>query len=135
MTDEIYWLTLTAILTGLLSVVYVVNIAVRQWPLKGLRIIENPPQPGTDRYAWEWGHRAYGAHMNAIENLLLFAPLALAVTATGTSNSVTVLACQVYFWARAVHAIFFIAGVPYVRTLAWTVGLIATFILAGQLLR
>lgn len=134
MTSEIYWLTLTATLTGLLSVVYVINIIVRQWPGKGLRILASPPEPGEDRYAWEWGERAYGAHMNAVENLVVFAPLALAVHVTGSSNETTVLACAIYFWARLIHALFYIVGIPYVRTISWTVGLIATLSLAFQLL-
>jgi len=134
MTSEMYWLTLTAVLTGLLSIPYVLNIMSRQWPLSGLRLFAAPPLPGEDRFAWGWGERAYRAHMNATENLAVFAPLALAVHVTGSANGVTAFACAVYFWARLIHAPFFILNIPYVRTTAWTVGLGACFVLAYQLL-
>lgn len=134
MSSEIYWLTLTALLTGFLSVVYVLNIVVRQWPGKGLLVLKRPPMPGEDRYAWKWGERAYRAHMNAVENIVMFAPLAIAVHVTGAGNEITAQACAVYFWARLIHAPFYILNVPFVRTLSWTVGLIACFVLGYQLL-
>ncbi len=134
MTSEIYWLSLTAALTAALSLPYVINIMARQWPGQGLRLLANPPEPGSDRFAWAWGRRAEGAHYNAVENLVAFAPLAVAAHMTGTSNEITALACQVYFWARLIHAPFYILGVPYVRTLAWTVGLLATLTLAYQVI-
>jgi len=36
--------------------------------------------------------------MNAVENLVVFAPLAIAVQVTGSGNAVTALACEIYFW-------------------------------------
>ncbi len=134
MTSEILWLTLTSVLTASLSLVYVINIVIKQWPAKGLNVLYSPPEPGTDRYAWVWGNRAYSAHMNAVENLAVFAPLVIVVYLTGSSNAVTAMACEVYFWARLIHAIFYIVGVPYVRTFSWTVGFIASLTLAYQLL-
>ncbi len=134
MSTELYWLVLTTSLTGALSLPYVLNIMARQWPILGLRLLASPPEPGEERFKWKWGERAYGAHTNAVENLVVFAPLAIAVHISGNSNDITVLACQVYFWARLIHPIFYIAGIPYVRSTSWTVGLIATFTLAYQLL-
>ena len=61
-------------------------------------------------------------------------PLALAIHVTGSGNEVTALACATYFWARLIHAPFYIINAPYVRTAAWTVGLVACFVLAYQLL-
>jgi uncharacterized MAPEG superfamily protein len=72
--------------------------------------------------------------MNAVENLVVFAPLAVAVHLTGTGNETTAMACEVYGWARLIHAPFYILGIPYVRSISWTVGLIACFVLAYQLL-
>ena len=134
MSTELYWLVLTATLTSILSLPYVLNIMARQWPLLGLRLLASPPEPGQERFKWQWGDRAYGAHTNAVENLVVFAPLAMAVHLSDTGNEVTAMACQVYFWARLVHPIFYIAGIPYIRSTSWTVGLIAIFTLAYQLL-
>ncbi len=134
MTTEIYWLTLTAILTGLLALPYVFNVIVRQWPLKGMRILERPPEPGEERFEWDWGNRAEGAHTNAVENLVVFSSLVIAVQVSGVSNQITQIASEVYFWARLIHAPFYIINVAYVRTLSWMVGLGASLTLAYQLL-
>lgn len=138
MTEEIYWLVLTSGLTAALSLVYVLNVIVRQYPkeypITGIfRILVFPPLPGEDRFQWEWGFRAERAHLNAIENLVAFAPLVLAVQITGTNNEMTAMACQIYFWARLVHAPGLIFKIPTVRTIAWMVGLGATFVLFYQL--
>lgn len=134
MSSELYWLVLTTALTGFLSLLYVLNIIARQWPVLGLRVFASPPEPGEDRFKWAWGNRAYGAHMNAVENLAVFAPLAIAVHISGGSNAITVVTCQIYFWARLIHPIFYITGIPYGRPISWTVGLIATLTLAYQLI-
>lgn len=134
MSEEIYWLVLTSTLTGVLSLPYVMNIIIRQWPGKGLNVLFWPPEPHEERFKWAWGIRAEGAHMNAIENLVVFAPLAIAVHITGTGNEVTALASQIYFWARLIHAPFYTFRVPYVRSTSWMVGLGATLTLSYQLL-
>ncbi len=130
MSGEIYWLTLTTILTTLLFIPYA---GVRIAKIGLVRLLVNP-LPGDDPFDKEWAHRAYRAHMNAFENLITFAPLAMAVHVTGTSNETTLLACEVYFWARLVHAPFYIVKTPFVRTIAYFTGLGATLTLAYQLL-
>jgi uncharacterized MAPEG superfamily protein len=129
MTSEIYWLTLTAVLTPLLIVPYA-YVRIRRI---GWRVFTNP-LPGDDPFRQEWAHRAYRAHMNAIENIAIFAPLAIAVHVTGSGNEITAQACAVYFWARLIHAPFYIFNTPFVRTIAFFVGLGACFTLAYQLL-
>jgi len=71
--------------------------------------------------------------MNAVESLVVFAPLVLAVQVSGAANDATATACAVYFWARLIHALFYIVGVRYVRTLSWTVGFMASWALAYEL--
>jgi len=61
-------------------------------------------------------------HANAIENLVVFATLVLVANAAGVSNDITVLACQIYFWARLVHVVAYTFAVPWVRTLAFATG-------------
>lgn len=72
--------------------------------------------------------------MNAIENLILFAPLAIGVHVTGSSNEATRIARATFFWARFLHAPLYIFNVPIFRTVAYFVGLVATFTLTRQLL-
>ena len=61
--------------------------------------------------------------MNAIENIAIFAPLALAVHVTGSGNEITAAASATYFWARVIHAPFYIMNTPFIRTFAYATGL------------
>jgi uncharacterized MAPEG superfamily protein len=120
MTKEMMWLTLTVILTGLLWVPYIIDRAM----VRGLMgALANPSR--NDKPQSAWAQRLYFAHTNAVENLVIFAPLVLILDAQGHSTESTVLACAVYFWARLVHAIVYTMGVPVLRTLAFTVGFLA----------
>jgi uncharacterized MAPEG superfamily protein len=75
------------------------------------------------------------AHLNAVENLVIFATLVLAAQAANVTNSVTATACVVYFWARVAHLGAYTFGVPWVRTLAFAVGFFAQAAIAWQLVR
>ena len=120
MTKELMWLTLTIILTGLLWVPYIIDRAM----VRGLMgAMANPSR--NDKPQSAWAQRLYFAHTNAVENLVIFAPLVLILDAQGHSTESTVLACAIYFWARLVHAIVYTMGVPVLRTLAFTVGFLA----------
>src|SRR5260370_38092872 len=65
------------------------------------------------------------AHDNAIENLVIFAPLVLILAELDYSTKWTVYACAVYFWVRVAHLIVYTLGLPVFRTLAFTVGFLA----------
>jgi len=67
---------------------------------------------------------------NHREGLILFAPFALMVVMTGQSDQWTVLGAQLFFYSRIVHGILYLAGVPWLRTLAWVVGIVGTAMLA-----
>ena len=130
MTRELFWLTLTVILTGLLWVPYILNrIMVRG--VSGA--MANPTR--TDKPQAEWANRLMFAHDNAVENLIVFAPLVLILNAADVSTPTTVLACAVYFWSRVVHLIVYTAGLPILRTLAFVVGFAAQAVLAVAILR
>jgi len=77
-----------------------------------------------------WVGRAHRAHRNMLENLPLFIALVLAVSLTQSSNATTVLGAQLFFWGRLAFALIYLAGIPWVRTLAWAVsvaGLVLMF--------
>ena len=61
------------------------------------------------------------AHYNGVENLVVFAALVLIANAAGITNETTVLACEIYFWARLVHLLLYTFAVPWGRTLAFAV--------------
>jgi len=125
MTRELFWLTLTVILTGVLWVPYILNRA----QVRGLGgSMANPSR--TDKPQSEWANRMMFAHDNAVENLVIFAPLVLILNAIDYSSHWTVLACAVYFWARLAHVIIYAFGIPVFRTLAFLVGVAAQVVLA-----
>ncbi len=120
MTKELLWLTLTIILTGLMWVPYILDRVM----IRGLMgAMANPSRK--DKSQSEWAQRLYFAHTNAVENLIIFAPLVLILDAQGYSSQNTIIACAVYFWARLAHAVVYTMGVPILRTLAFTVGFLA----------
>jgi uncharacterized MAPEG superfamily protein len=124
MTRELFWLTLTVILTGLLWVPYVFN----RLTVRGLGGAMANPSRDAKPHA-PWATRLMFAHDNAVENLIIFAPLVLILNAIDYSSPTTVLACAVYFWARVAHLIVYTLGLPVFRTVAFTVGFIAQAVL------
>ncbi len=82
-----------------------------------------------------WAERAKRAHYNAIENLVVFAPLVLIANATNISTQTTIVACQLYFWARLGHYIVYTLGITVVRSLLFFAGLGAQIMMAFAILQ
>lgn len=128
MKAELLYLTYVTVFTALLWVPYILDRVARRGLLDAVGYPENPkPQS-------PWAQRLMKAHTNAVENLVVFAALVLIAVAAGVSNDVVVGACAVYFWARVVHAVVYAFAIPWVRTLAFTVGFFAQAAIAWQLL-
>lgn len=81
-----------------------------------------------------WGGRAARAHRNMLENLVLFAALVLAAVAAGKTSDMTLLGAQIFFWGRLAYAAIFLAGIPWLRTGAWTVSVVGLLLILWQLL-
>jgi uncharacterized MAPEG superfamily protein len=73
--------------------------------------------------------RAHRAHRNMLESLVLFAALALAVVVAGRTSATTALGADIFLGARVVYALLYIAGVPWLRTLAWGASLVGLVLL------
>lgn len=128
MTVELHYLVLVTALTAILWMPYILNrLAVRG-------IADTVGYPEAPKPQAPWAARLQKAHVNAVENLVVFAALVLAAHAAGVSNDVTVFAAQLYFWARLVHAIAYTLAWPWVRTLAFTAGFVGQALFAWQLL-
>ena len=125
LTPELFWLTLTVILTGLLWIPYIVNRS----QVRGLGGALANPTPGDKPHA-PWATRLMFAHDNAVENLVVFAPLIIILNEIDYSTKWTVYASAVYFWSRLAHIIVYTLGLPVFRTLAFTVGFLAQAVLA-----
>ena len=116
-------------LTGLMWVPYILDrIAV--WGLADTVGYPENPKPQSP-----WARRMMKAHVNAIENLVVFAALVLVAQDLNVTSNVTATACVVYFWARVVHLAGLHVRHPLVRTLAFAAGFFAQAAIAWQLLR
>ena len=67
--------------------------------------------------------RADRAAKNMLENLLLFAALVLTAHAAGAADATTALGAQIFFFARVVYFLVYLIGLPYLRTLVWSVSI------------
>lgn len=130
MTKELFWLTLTVILTGLLWVPYVVDRCM----VRGLSGTMANPSPRAKAQS-PWAQRLYFAHTNAVDNLVLFAPLVLILDSRNVSTDITAAACAVFFWARLAYTVVYTAGIPVLRTLTFAIAWAACAVLALAIFR
>lgn len=118
MTPDLTYLTWAAALCVLVWVPYILA-RITVWGLpQAMGYPDNPPELP------KWSQRAAKAHLNLVENLAPFAALVLVAHVAGLANENTALGAAVFFWARVVQWLAHVAGVPYVRTLAFAVSLI-----------
>ena len=80
-----------------------------------------------------WGERAVRTQRNMMENFLPFAVLVLVAHVAGVANEATAWGAVQFFWARVAHAVIYIAGIPYIRTVAFVVGLNGMLDIAREL--
>lgn len=78
--------------------------------------------------------RARRAHLNMVENMVLFTALVLIAAAAGKANAMTALGAAIFFWGRLAYAAVYLAGVAWVRTVCWFASVIGMVMIALQLL-
>ena len=128
MKTELLYLALVTAFTALLWVPYILDRIAVGGLADAVGYPENPkPQS-------PWARRLMKAHANAVENLVVFAPLILLAHVLGVTGAAIGTAAIVYFWARVIHALAYTFAVPWVRTLAFAVGFFAQATVAWQLL-
>jgi uncharacterized MAPEG superfamily protein len=120
-------LTLTAALTGLLWIPYTYN-RVQVWGLAATM-----GYPKNPKLLAPWAERMKKAHYNAIENLVLFAALVLVAHALNKFGNATSWSAMTYFWARLAHAVVMTLGIPWLRTISFTVGWLACVCIFTQI--
>lgn len=117
LSPELLYTGLAAGLTGGLWMPIIVNRLREMGIWKALK----NPEPDVRPHA-NWAYRLANAHRNAIENLAVFAPLALGVHVLGLGTAATATAASLYFWSRLAHALIYTFGIPLLRTIAFLVG-------------
>ncbi|MEO8311805.1 MAG: MAPEG family protein [Caldimonas sp.] len=127
MKSELFYLLLTAILTGVLWIPVVIGYVTSRGVLddEAYKVAPTSPLP-------PWVSRANRAHVNAVENFAPFAAVVLIAHAVGVSTPLTVGCAAVYFYARLAHAIVHISGTGLLkaRTILFTIAWIAFIIYA-----
>jgi len=126
---ELKAVALSAILTGILWVPIVLNRLMEMGVWKALK----NPEPDVRARA-DWAYRLAAAHRNAIENLVVFAPLAMMVHWLGMNDALTAAAAAAFIWSRVAHALIYTFGIPLLRTIAFVVSFGAETVMAMRLL-
>ncbi len=128
MSVELKYLTLAVAWNAFIWVPYILNtIAVRG-------LVNAVGYPDDPVPLSNWAQRLKAAHYNAVENLVLFAAAILIVHAAGVANEATAVCAMTYFWSRVVHTVSYTFAVPWVRTLSFVVGWLATLCILAQIL-
>jgi uncharacterized MAPEG superfamily protein len=81
-----------------------------------------------------WAGRARRAHLNMVENLVLFAALVLIVAVANKANATTATGAMIFFWARIAYVVIYLIGIPWLRTLAWVVSVVGMAMIVSVLL-
>jgi uncharacterized MAPEG superfamily protein len=67
------------------------------------------------------GARLERAYKNFLETFPLFAAAVLIEVSLGGQGELGALGAQLYFWGRVAYLPVYAAGIPFARTLVWTV--------------
>jgi uncharacterized MAPEG superfamily protein len=78
--------------------------------------------------------RLYRALTNLLETYPAFIALALALVVTGKTGGIAATGAWIWFAARVVYLLLYAAGVPVLRTLAWTISVIGLLMMLVHLL-
>lgn len=130
MTDLLALIVYMTLLT-FLAIMLGAFLRNREWTAEGLKAglsnRDSLPEPTP------LGGRAERAAANTIEALLLFVPLALVAQLAGHAEGV-LLGAQIFFWSRVVYLPVYLAGVIYLRSLVWGVGVFGLALMVLTLL-
>src|SRR6478672_1555096 len=121
MTPDLRFLIYSAVLTWVM-VLTASLFRVRGWTMSGVLLAfgNRDDLPEATLIAG----RAERAVRNMLENMVLFIALLVAAHAAGVTDSRVATGAQLFFWARLVYFPVYLAGLRYVRTAVWFVGLI-----------
>lgn len=117
-SPELYWTVLTAGLASILWIPYILQRIIELGPIETFR----DPLHDVSTKA-PWAQRAKNAHTNMIENLLVFAVLALTIQIIGGGTAATAIAAPLFFATRAAHYVVYTLGLPWARTPMFLIGL------------
>src|SRR3569833_2864226 len=59
--------------------------------------------------------RAKRAHLNMLENMVLFSALVLLAVVAQKTYATTAMGALIFFWARLLYAVIYLLGIPWLR--------------------
>ena len=126
-------LELTVYFTVWTLITVVVGAAIRnqEWTKEGRDI--GLGNRDNLKEATPMGGRAERAAKNSIEAAVFFVPLALIANAAGMDAEV-MLGAQIAFWARIAYVPIYIAGIKYLRSFVWIVGVVGYAMMVAAML-
>lgn len=127
MTTDLTYLAYTAILTASFWIPYVVSQVMTNG--SDANYLEREPRPVP-----AWGERANRVYGNAVEVFAPFAALIVVAHLSGKANAKHFGRCA-SFWMRMTHAVVYWLGMPYVRTVVFTLGFVAIAGIFRELVR
>ncbi len=85
------------------------------------------------------GGRFERSYYNMLETFPVFAALVLIMEVAVANeymdrNTTSIMAVQLYFWARVVYIPLYIIAIPFLRTIAWLISMVGILMLAWPLL-
>jgi uncharacterized MAPEG superfamily protein len=130
MSTDLKYLAFTAMLTASLWIPYIVCQVMTNGNLTPQNYIDPAQRPVP-----LWGRRADRVYMNAVESFAPFAALVIVVHLAGKADAMTAFWAMAFFWLRVVHAVVYLLGLPYLRTLVFTLGYVAVIGLFWELIK
>jgi uncharacterized MAPEG superfamily protein len=130
MSPDLKYLAYTAMLTASLWIPYVVAQVMTNGFLTPPNYIDPTPRPLPD-----WGKRADRVYLNAVETFAPFAALVIVIALAGKADAMTAFWAASFFWLRVAHAIVYWLGIPYIRTVIFTLGFVTIIGLFVELMK
>lgn len=130
-----FYLALSGILTLLLWTPYILA-RVFVWGIPSF--LNNYPEkfPQEQPIPPLWASRAQRAHLNMVETMPAFIAVIVAAGFIAPQVEYSAIAywSQIFFFARVVHAIIYIAGIPFLRTPVYLVSWAAILVIGAKTL-
>jgi uncharacterized MAPEG superfamily protein len=120
MSTDLKYLAFTAILAASLWIPYVVAQVKTNGRLQPANYLDP-----TQRPLPLWGKRADRAYINAVETFAPFAALVIVAHLAGKADATTAFWAMAFFWLRLAHAVVYLLGIPFVRTVIFALGYVA----------
>ena len=105
------------------------NSLIKSGPIKAFLY----PDAAAQLYS-DWAQRSKAAHGNAVQNLVIFAPLVILLAVFDLENEITALMAMIYFIARVFHYIMHVLAIPLLRTVAFLIGFVCQLVIGFSIL-